>query len=151
MISAYKLEVIRLAKGDVYKVLKEDHENVKKLLKEIIETGNTSKFPEIKKQLEAHMMSEESFLYPPMEFVDEEMIKKNRYEHELAWNKLLYLENAQEGDKDWMMNLKELNDLITKHIAREESALFPKASEVISAEAEEDIMKLIEEIKAENI
>jgi hemerythrin superfamily protein len=147
----YKLEVIRLTKGDVYKVLKEDHQNVKELLKETIETGNTSKFPEIKKQLEAHMMSEENFLYPPMEFVDEEMIKKNRYEHELAWNKLLYLENAQQGDKDWMMNLKELNELITKHIEREEKALFPKASEVISAEAEEDIMKLMEETKAENI
>lgn len=147
----YKLEVIPLTKGDVYKVLKEDHENVKELLKEIIETGNTSKFPEIKKQLEAHMMSEENFLYPPMEFIDEEMIKKNIYEHELAWNKLLYLENASQGDKDWMMNLKELNDLITKHIEREENVLFPKASEVISEEAEDDIIKLIEETKAENI
>jgi hemerythrin-like domain-containing protein len=50
-----------------------------------------------------------------------------------------------------MMNLKELNDLILKHVEREENALFPKASEVLSAEAEEDIMKLIEEIKAGNI
>lgn len=140
-----------MAKGDVYKVLKEDHENVKKLLKETIETGNTSKFPELKKQLEAHMTGEENFLYPPMEFVDEEMIKKNKYEHDLFWRKLLYLDNSRQGDKDWMMNLKELNDLILKHVEREENALFPKASEVLSAEAEEDIMKLIEETKAENI
>ncbi len=139
-----------MAKGDVYKVLTEDHENVKELLKETIETGNTSKFPELKKQLEAHMTGEESFLYPPMEFVEEEMVKKNRYEHELVWGKLLYLDNSQ-GDKDWMMNLKELNDIILKHVEREENALFPKASEVLSAEAEEDIMKLIEETKAENI
>ncbi len=139
-----------MAKGDVYKVLTEDHENVKELLRETIETGNTSKFPELKKQLEAHMTGEESFLYPPMEFVEEEMVKKNRYEHELVWGKLLYLDNSQ-GDKDWMMNLKELNDIILKHVEREENALFPKASEVLSAEAEEDIMKLIEETKAENI
>ena len=139
-----------MAKGDVYKVLTEDHENVKELLKETIETGNTSKFPELKKQLEAHMTGEENFLYPPMEFVEEEMVKKNRYEHELVWGKLLYLDNSQ-GDKDWMMNLKELNDIILKHVEREENALFPKASEVLSAEAEEDIMKLIEETKAENI
>ena len=139
-----------MAKGDVYKVLTEDHENVKELLKETIETGNTSKFPELKKQLEAHMTGEENFLYPPMEFVEEEMVKKNRYEHELVWGKLLYLDTSQ-GDKDWMMNLKELNDIILKHVEREENALFPKASEVLSAEAEEDIMKLIEETKAENI
>jgi hemerythrin superfamily protein len=139
-----------MTKGDIYNVLKEDHENVKELLKETIETGNTSKFPEIKKQLEIHMASEENFIYPPMEFVDEEMIKKNKYEHELAWNKLLYLDNAREEDKDWMPNLKELNDLILKHIEREEKLLFPKASELLSEEAEEDIMKLMEEAKEEN-
>jgi hemerythrin superfamily protein len=138
-----------LTKGDVYRVLKEDHENVKELLEETIETGNTSKFPEIKKQLEIHMMSEENFLYPPMEFVDEEMIKKNRYEHELAWNKLSYLDNAIK-DEEWMLNLKELKDLILKHIEREEKMLFPKASQTISEEAEEDILKLMEETKEEN-
>jgi len=139
-----------MAKGDVYKVLKEDHENVKELFKQVIETGNTSKFPEIKKLLEAHMISEENFLYPPMEFVDEELVKKNKYEHELAWNKLLYLENEQ-GDKDWMENLKGLNNIILKHVQREENELFPKASEVLSEEAEEDMLKLIKEKKSESL
>ncbi len=136
-----------MTKGDVYKVLKEDHDNVKKLFKETIETGNTSKFPEIKKQLEAHMIGEENYLYPPMEFVDEEMVKKNEYEHDLAWNKLMYLERAK-GDKDWMENLKELNNLIIKHVEREEGKLFPKASETLSEEAEDDILKLMEEEKS---
>lgn len=140
-----------MTKGDVYRALKEDHENVKKLLKETIETENTSKFPELKKQLEAHMLGEENFLYPPMEFIDEELIKKNEYEHDLVWRKLLYLDNARQEDKDWMVNLKELNDLILKHVEREEKKLFPKAAEVLSEEAEEDIMKLIEEKKAETL
>lgn len=96
------------------------------------------------------MASEENFLYSAMEFVDEDMIKKNKYEHELFWNKLLYLDNAREADKDWILNLKELNDLILKHVEREEKSLFPKASEVLSEEAEEDILKLMEEAKAEN-
>lgn len=139
-----------MVKGDVYKALKEDHENVKELLKETIETGNTSKFPEIKIQLQKHMTSEENFLYSAMEFVDEEMIKKNKYEHEFIWNKLMYLDNAH-GDKDWMMNLKELNDLFLKHVEREETRLFPKAEEVLSEETEEVILKLIKEIKAENM
>jgi len=136
-----------MAKGDVYNVLKEDHENVKELFKETIETGNTSKFPEIKKQLEVHMASEENFLYPAMEFVDEEMVKKSKYEHELAWNKLLNLENTH-GDRDWMENLKELNDIILRHVKREEDKLFPQAAETLSEEAEDDILKLIEEEKS---
>lgn len=145
------MEVFNLTKGDVYKALKEDHENLKELFTETIETGNTSKFPEIKKQLEAHMIGEENFLYPPMEFVDEEMVKKNKYEHDLAWRKLQYLDNALQGDKDWMENLKELNNIILKHVEREENELFPKASETLSEEAEDDILKLIEEKKSETL
>ena len=140
-----------MTKGDVYRALKKDHENIKKLLKETVGTENPSKFPEIKRQLEAHMIGEENFLYPPMEFVDEEMVKQNKYEHDLAWRKLIYLDNVPQDDKDWMLNLKELNDLILKHMKREENAFFPKASEILSEEAEDDIMKLIEETKAENL
>ncbi|MGF7118770.1 hemerythrin domain-containing protein [Methanobacterium oryzae] len=137
-----------MTKGDVYKVLKEEHENVKELIKETIETKNTSKYPEIKKQLQAHMTNEENFLYPPMEFVDEETVKKNEYEHDIVWRKLLYLDNASQNDEEWMLNLKELNDLLIKHIEREENKLFPEASDALSEEAEEDILKLMEEEKS---
>lgn len=137
-----------MAKGDIYKVLKEEHENVKELLRETIKTKNNSKYPEIKKQLQTHMTNEENFLYPPMEFVDEEMTKKNKYEHDLVWRKLVYLDNANENDEEWILNLKELNDLLIKHIEREENKLFPEASEVLSEEAEEDILKLMEEEKS---
>ncbi len=140
-----------MTKGDLYRTLKEDHENVKKLLKETIESGKTDKFSQIKKNLEVHMTGEESLLYPPMEFVDEEMVKKNEYEHDLAWRKLLFLDNADKKDPEWMLNLKELNDLIVKHVDREEKQLFPKASEVLSEESEDDIMKIIEETKEENL
>lgn len=140
-----------MTKGDLYKALKEDHDGVKELLKETIESGDISKFPAIKNKLEVHMTGEESLLYPPMEFVDEEMVKRSEYEHDLAWNKLLYLDNEKKDDPEWMLNLKELNDLIIKHVDREEKMLFPKAQETISEEAEEDIMKLIDEIKSENL
>ncbi|WP_431061649.1 hemerythrin domain-containing protein [Methanobacterium sp.] len=140
-----------MTKGDLYKNLKEDHENVKELLRETIETGDHSKFPAIKNKLEVHMTGEESLLYPPMEFVDEEMIKQNEYEHDLAWRKLLYLDNTSEKDPEWMMNLKELNDIVIKHVDREEEALFPKAEEVLSEEAEDDIVKIMEEQKLENL
>lgn len=140
-----------MTKGDVYKVLKEEHENVKELIKETIETKNTSKYPEIKKQLQVHMTNEENFLYPPMEFVDEETVKKNEYEHDIVWRKLLYLDNASQNDEEWMLNLKELNDLLIKHIEREENKLFPEASDALSEEAEEDILKLMEEEKSNSM
>lgn len=137
-----------MTKGDIYKVLKKEHEEVKELLRETLETRNTSKYPEIKKQLQAHMTNEENFLYPPMEFVDEETVKKNEYEHDIAWRKLNYLDNASQDDEEWMLNLKELNDLLISHIEREETKLFPEASEALSEEAEEDMLKLMEEEKS---
>lgn len=140
-----------MTKGDVYEALKEDHKNVLDLLNEIIDSGDHSKFPAIKNKLEVHMMSEENFLYPPMEFIDEDMVKKNEYEHDLAWRMLLYLDNTSDKDEEWMLSLKELTEIIKKHVKREEEELFPKASGVLSEEAEEDIMKLIEETKEENL
>jgi len=140
-----------LTKGDLYKSLKEDHDTVKELFKETIENGNDSKFPTLKKKLEMHMTGEESVLYPAMEFIDKKMIEKNQYEHDLAWNKLIYLDNTPPDDPEWILNLKELNDLIESHIDHEEKELFPEASEVLSEEAEDDMLKLIEETKKENI
>lgn len=140
-----------MTKGDLYKTLKEEHDGIKELLKETIESGKIDKFPAIKKKLEVHIEGEDNFLYPPLEFVDEEMINKNKNEHEYAWNKLMYLENTPKDDPEWILNLKELNDVIIRHVEREEKKLFPKASEVLSEEAEEEIMKLMEEIKAENL
>lgn len=140
-----------MTKGDVFNSLKEDHKNVKEMLKETIETGDLSKFPAIKKKLEVHMIGEENYLYPAMEFIDEEMVKKNEYEHDLVWRKLLYLDNAPKDEDEWMLNLKELNNLIIKHVEREENMLFPKASEVLSEEAQEDMMKLMKETKEENL
>ncbi|MGZ7043102.1 MAG: hemerythrin domain-containing protein [Methanobacterium sp.] len=140
-----------MTKGDLYKILKEEHDGVKELLKETIESGKKDRFPAIKSKLKVHMAGEENFLYPPLEFVDEENVKQNEYEHDLAWNKLIFLDNTSEDEPEWMIELKELNDLIIKHVDREEKILFPEASKTLSEEAEEDIMKLMEETKEENL
>jgi hemerythrin-like domain-containing protein len=140
-----------LTKGDLFKSLKEDHNNVMELFNETIENGEVSKFPTLKKKLEVHMTGEESVLYPAMEFIDKEIVEKSQYEHDLAWNKLTYLDNTPPDDPEWILNLKELKDLIKKHVDREEKELFPEASEVLSEEAEEDMIKIIEETKEENI
>ena len=138
-----------MTKGDLYKSLKDDHDNVKELFKETVENGNFETFPTLKKKLEVHMTGEESVLYPAMEFVDKKMIDKNQYEHDLAWNKLIYLDNTPTDDPEWILNLKELKDLIEEHVDREEKELFPEASKVLSEEAEDDMIKIIEETKEE--
>ena len=139
-----------MAKGDVYQVLKEDHENVKKLFKETLR--DTSKYPEVRKELEAHMLGEEQFLYPAMDFIDEDMVTENKREHEEAFRKMARMDNMNEDDREWVDSLRQLNDLIVHHMDSEEkeNGLFDKASGVLSEEAEEDILHLYEELKTEN-
>ncbi len=140
-----------MAKGDVYRVFKEDHQNVKKLFKETLE--DNSKYPEVRKELEAHMLGEEQFLYPAMDFIDEDMVGENKREHEEAFRKMARMDNMSEEDHEWKSNLKQLNDLVVHHMDSEEkeNGLFDKAAEVLSEEAEDDILHLYKELKAENL
>lgn len=139
-----------MTKGDVYRVLKEDHKNIKKLFRETLR--DTSKYPEVVKELEVHMVGEEKFLYPAMEFIDEERVKENEMEHETAFRKMARMKNLDERSREWVDSLRELNDLVVHHMESEEekNGLFDEAAEVLSEEAEEDILKLYEELKIEN-
>lgn len=139
-----------MTKGDVYRVLKEDHKNIKQLFKEAIQ--DTSKYPEVKKELEVHMVGEEKFLYPAMEFINEKRVKENEREHEEAFRKMARMKNMDKSSREWMNSLRDLNNIVVHHMDSEEekNGLFDEAAEVLSEEAEEDILKLYEELKIEN-
>ncbi len=139
-----------MTKGDVYRVFKEDHEHVKDLFKETLR--DNSKYPEVRKELEAHLLGEEQFLYPAMDFIDEDMVSENKREHEEAFRTMARMDNMSEDDREWKSSLERLNDLVVHHMDDEEkeNGLFDKASEVLSEEAEDDILHLYKELKAEN-
>jgi hypothetical protein len=138
-----------LTKGDVYRVLKEDHKNIKKLFREAIQ--DTSKYPEARKELETHLVGEEKFLYPAMEFIDEKRVKENEREHGEAFRKMARMKNMDENSREWVNSLRELNNIIVHHMDSEEESngLFDEAAEVLSEEAEEDILHLYKELKLE--
>jgi len=140
-----------LPKGDIYRVLKKEHTHIKELFKDAI--NDNSKYPKVQKELEAHLLGEEQFLYPPMEFIDEKQVKENKREHEEAFRKMVRMDNIDEDSREWVDNLRELNDLVVHHMDSEEEkdGLFDEASEVLSEEAEDDILHLYEELKSENL
>lgn len=140
-----------MAKGDVYKVFKKDHAHIKKLFDETLR--DTSKYPEAQRELEANMLGEEQFLYPAMDFIDEEMVNETKRENEEAFRTMARMKNMREEDREWVDSLRQLNDLVAHHmeIEEKENGLFDKASEVLSEESEEDILHLYNELKAENL
>ena len=140
-----------MAKGDVYKVFKKDHAHIKKLFDETLR--DTSKYPEAQRELEANMLGEEQFLYPAMDFIDEDMVNETKRENEEAFRTMARMKNMSEEDREWIDSLRQLNDLMVHHmeIEEKENGLFDKASEVLSEESEEDILHLYNELKAENL
>ena len=130
--------------------LKKDHAHIKKLFNETLR--DTSKYPEARRQLEANMLGEEKFLYPAMDFIDEDLVNENKRENEEAFRTMERMENMNEEDHEWKDSLKRLNDLVSYHIDSEEkkNGLFDKASSVLSEEAEDDILHLYNELKEEN-
>lgn len=142
---------VQLPKGDVYKVFKKDHENIKKLFKETLK--DTSKYPEARKELEANMLGEEQFLYPAMDFIDEDMVNETKRENAEAFRKISKMDYINKDDREWINSLRDLNKLVVYHMDNEEKedGLFDKAAAVLSEEAEDDILHLYKELKAENL
>ncbi len=114
---------------------------------------DTSKYPEARRELEANMLGEEQFLYPAMDFIDEDMVNETKRENEEAFRTMARMKNMDEEDREWVDSLRRLNDLVVHHmeIEEKENGLFDKASAVLSEETEEDILHLYNELKAENL
>lgn len=131
---------------ELYKMLKDDHNNVKNLLREAIENEESSRFREIKNQLNLHMDSEEKFFYPRVRRMDEEGINRSFKEHDEARHIINDLENIHWKEKEWMDKLKNLKNTVEDHIEREEDIIFPE-SERLTLLQREEIAQQIEDEK----
>ena len=132
----------------LYEMLEHDHEEVKGLFKESLENNDTSKFGEIKKELEVHMKGEENYYYPKAKKADKELVEHGIEEHEEAKGLIKELDKLGENDGQFMPKLKELKEAVEHHIEEEENKLFPKSKDTLSDNEEEEIATKIEEEKS---
>lgn len=132
----------------LYRMLIHDHEEVKGLFQETISKNDTSKFPEIKKELEVHMMGEEKFYYPKAKKIDKELVEHGIEEHEEAKQLLKELDKIDTGSSKWMSKFKELKESVEHHVDEEESKLFPESREGLSDNEEKVAAQKIEEVKS---
>lgn len=130
----------------LFQMLKKDHDNIKNLLKEASEKEDSSKFREIKHQLNIHMEGEEEFFYPRLKRIDEYEVNQSFKEHEKARKMIKDMEEIHWKDKEWMNKLKELQKTVEAHFEKEENMIFPE-SEKISTLQREEIAQHIEKEK----
>jgi len=135
----------------LYGMLTHDHEEVKGLFEETISKNDTSKFPEIKKELEVHMMGEEKFYYPKAKKVDKELVEHGIEEHEEAKQLLKELDKMDTGSSKWMSKFKELKEAVEHHVEEEEEKLFPETKESLSDNEEMEAAQNIEKEKSKKM
>jgi len=131
---------------DLFQMLKEDHTKVKILLKEASDNEDSSKFREIKNQLNTHMEGEEKYFYPKLKAIDEYGMNQSFQEHEEARKIIKDMEKIHWKDKEWIHKLRELKKSVEVHVEKEENIIFPE-SERLSTLQREEIAQNIEEEK----
>jgi hemerythrin superfamily protein len=140
----------------IYELLKEDHKNVKKLFKEILDEEQFKKniFSQIKEELTVHMEGEEKLFYPKLENDDEthQMVLEAYEEHDAGKQVIKDLDKSANLDEDRKLaKIKVLSDMIDHHIEEEENELFKGARKVLSKDDEMDIGRRFEEKKASSM
>jgi hemerythrin superfamily protein len=141
-------------RDDPFQALRDDHRRVKRLFKEIEQASARSRrrdlFAELKQELDAHALAEESVLYPRFEETDStrEVVLESYEEHRLVKQLLAECEEIDVTDDRWMAKVTVLKELVEHHADEEEEELFPKAKRDLDAGEGEELAAELEQAKS---
>jgi iron-sulfur cluster repair protein YtfE (RIC family) len=138
---------------DVFEMLKQDHRKVDGLFKQLEPTGDASTrqqlFTQLKQELDLHAQVEETILYPALKQSPKTQdITEEAYEEHAEVKQLLaQMQQTPPSDARFDELLAELRDGVEHHVEEEESEMFVKAREALSAQQIEEITRRVQEAK----
>jgi hypothetical protein len=140
---------------DALKLLKADHDKVKKLLTELestTERGVKTRqelFATIKGELTIHEVIEEEIFYPELKSHPKakEIVLEAYEEHHVVDRLMGELEELPVDDEKWGAKAKVMKENIEHHIEEEEGEMFKKARQVFDADELEDLGTRMEKRK----
>jgi hemerythrin superfamily protein len=132
---------------DATKLLKADHDKVKKLLTELESTTargvktRQELFATIKGELTIHEIIEEEIFYPELKSHPKakEIVLEGYEEHAVVDTLMGELEQLSVEDETWGPKAKVMKENIEHHIEEEEGEMFQKARQVFDADELEDL------------
>lgn len=138
-----------------FELLEKDHEKVKAIIEELLDTSRRAKvkrtdmLQELKKELQEHEEIEESYVYPVLEGkkLTHELAMEAYEEHHTVDVLLDELESVEFNDERWKAKLMVLKENLFHHIKEEEENLFVKAEKVLSEEELNTIQDNVAESK----
>jgi hemerythrin-like domain-containing protein len=131
---------------DALKLLKQDHDEVKKMLSDLestterAEKTRTEGLATLKSELEVHEAVEEEIFYPALkEHPKTKDIALEGYEeHHVVDMVMGELEGVDVSDETWAAKFAVMKENLEHHIEEEEGEMFPQAEQVFDeAELEE--------------
>ncbi|HEX7369788.1 MAG TPA: hemerythrin domain-containing protein [Rhodanobacteraceae bacterium] len=146
---------------DATKLLTEDHEKVKKLLKQLNETSTgagksrTDLLDKIATELKVHTTIEEEIFYPAFkqacgDVEDDKLYFEALEEHRAAGELVLPdLQATDVGSEQFGGRAKVLKDLVEHHAEEEEDEMFKRARKVFSKDELEDLGNQLQARKQE--
>jgi iron-sulfur cluster repair protein YtfE (RIC family) len=128
--------------NDALSLLKSDHEDVKKLFKELeAEEDQEAIFNQIKGALEVHAAIEEEIFYPAVKKARSEEVKeevREAYEeHKQVKALLAAIAEISPDDESYWAKLKLLKEDVEHHVKEEEGEMFPDARKYLRDKLED--------------
>jgi hemerythrin superfamily protein len=140
---------------NVITLLKQDHQKVKKMLKELEETTERAAkkreelFAEVQRELKLHELVEEEIVYPAFREKSKlkDIVLEGYEEHHVV--DLIMDEIADESvtDETWPAKLKVMQENVEHHVEEEEEKMFPQARKLFEEEELESLGELVEQRK----
>lgn len=130
----------------IYDLLKQDHEEVKNMLGDLIALKDDDDYrfvlvEEIKNALIPHARAEEATLYNTLRSVDADksIVAHSFKEHMEAESLLRILSIKEKTNTDWRSTAIKLRDVLEHHISEEEGRIFSEARKMFTTEEAEAI------------
>lgn len=124
-----------------FQEIKEDHNELKELMKNLNSTTNSPKqkeklFSELMMEIKPHMKAEEKVLYPALieQKESREDALESMEEHHVTEILLNELDKLSKSEDQWRAKMKVFSELVEHHIEEEEGEIFKDAREVLSDE-----------------
>lgn len=141
----------------IYEFLKKDHEVVKQLLEQLLESSpNATKrrrdlLQRLHDEIIPHMRAEEKVLYDPLKDISgmEDAVLDAYEEHINVESILRELETMDPSIDRWSAKVKVLKESLENHIKEEEEELFNSARQVLASDEAEMMGEAFKKLKAE--
>jgi iron-sulfur cluster repair protein YtfE (RIC family) len=132
---------------DALKLLKDDHERVKKMLEEIdstterAEKTRTEGLAKLKQELTIHEAIEEEIFYPALRQHAEakEIVLEAFEEHDVVDTIMSEIEQTPVDDERWGAKFTVMKENLEHHIEEEEGEMFDKARDIFDRDTLESL------------